>query len=182
MYDGRYGGRVPRLGETLWAKSRQLSWRLRWSRVRLHYRYLQERRMVKSLPAWWVDLLVERCSVALWRRGPLRRRRFITRRRRSILRSLPAVSFASASGTAMAGKFAASRFAIDRRTFLRSRLEQNQIRPPLGGLFVWPQRKRLLSRRSRTLTPPIDHPMEADRWLRYGLMPSRTDECLIRTQ
>src|SRR6266849_10084908 len=124
------------LGKTLWAKSRQLSWRLRWSRVRFRYRYPQERRTVKSPPAWWVDLLVERCSVALWRRGPLRRRRFITRRRRSILRSLPAVSFASASGTAMAGKFAASRFAIDRRAFLRSRLEQNQTRPPLGGLFV----------------------------------------------
>src|SRR5713101_9722917 len=133
MYDGRYGGRVPRLGETLWAKSRQLSWRLRWSRVRFHYRYLQERRMVKSPPAWWVDLLVERCSVAPWRHGPLRRRRFITRRRRSMSRSLRAVSFASASGMAMAGKFAGSRFAIDRRTFRRSRLEQNQIRPPLGG-------------------------------------------------
>ena len=124
------------LGKTLWAKSRQLSWRLRWSRVRLHCRYPQARRMVKSPPAWWVDLSVERCSVALWRRGPHRRRRFITRRRRSMSRSLPAVSFASASGMAMAGKFAASRFAIDRRTFLRSRLEQDQIRPPSGGLFV----------------------------------------------
>ena len=124
------------LGKTLWAKSRQLSWRLRWSRVRLHCRYLQARRMVKSPPAWWVDLSVERCSVALWRRGPLRRRRFITPRRRSMSRSLPAVSFASGSGTAMAGKFAASRFAIDRRAFLRSRLEQDQIRPPSGGRFV----------------------------------------------
>ncbi len=38
MYDGRYGGRVPRLGETSWAKSRQLSWRLRWSRVRFSNR------------------------------------------------------------------------------------------------------------------------------------------------
>src|SRR6266403_317014 len=131
MYDARYGGRVPRLGETLWAKSRQLSWRLRWSRVSLHYPCLQERKMVKSPPAWRVDLLVERCSVALWRRGPLRRR-FITRRRRSMSRSLPAVSFASASGMAMAGKFAASRFAIDRKTYLRFRLERNQIRPPLG--------------------------------------------------
>jgi len=26
-------------------------------------RYLRERRMVKSRPAWWVDLLVERCLV-----------------------------------------------------------------------------------------------------------------------
>jgi hypothetical protein len=51
-------------------------------------------------------------------------------------RNLPAVSFASGSGMAMAGKFAASRFAIDRRTFPGSRLKQNQIRPPKGGRFV----------------------------------------------
>src|SRR5260370_26330102 len=116
MEDGPDSGRVPRLGEKLWAKSRQLSWRLRWSRVRFRYRYLQERRTVKSPPAWWVDLSVVRCSVAPWRRGPLRRR-FITPRPPSMSRSLSAVSFASASGMAMAGKFAASRFAIDRRNF-----------------------------------------------------------------
>jgi hypothetical protein len=51
-------------------------------------------------------------------------------------RSLPAVSFASASGMAMAGKFAGSRFATDRRTVLRFRLERSRIRPPSGGRFV----------------------------------------------
>jgi hypothetical protein len=40
------------------------------------------------------------------------------RRRRSMSKSLPAVWFASATGTDMAGKFAESRFAIDRGTFL----------------------------------------------------------------
>src|SRR5712671_2627266 len=135
MYDGRYGGRVPRLGETLWAKSGQLSWRLRWSRVRLRYRYPQERRMVKSPPAWWVDLSVGRCSVALWRRGPLRRRRFITRRRRSMSRSLPAVWFASASGMAMAGKFAGSRFATDRRTVLRFGLNEIKSGHPRAAVL-----------------------------------------------
>src|SRR5258706_11998111 len=125
-----------RLGETLWAKSLQLSWLLHWPRVRFGCRRLHERRMVKSPLAWWADLSAGRCSAAPWPHVLRLRRRFITRRSRSTSMNQFAVWCASATGMDMAGNSARSRFATD-RAFLGGRgLNELKSDRPRGGLFV----------------------------------------------